>query len=57
MEWEKQRRDQLVADKSREENLVDDLKQETGQQKLLFESLVSKFNYITSESWDLILIN
>lgn len=40
LEWERQRRDQLMAEMQREHSLVDRLRQELGQDKLEFGSVV-----------------
>ena len=41
LEWERQRRDQLVAEKQREQNQVDRLQANVGKLKLELEALVS----------------
>ena len=41
LEWERQRRDQLVAEKQREQNQVDELQANVGKLKLELEALVS----------------
>ena len=41
MEWERQRRDQLMSEKQKEQSMVDESKAENSKLKLELEALVS----------------
>ena len=41
LEWERQRREQLMSEKLREQNQVDQMKSEVGKLKMELETLVS----------------